>query len=238
MTEKNNKTTIALLCFIIIGLLAVIIIIIGLSAVVIQQKGKSPVDELPADVVAENMINYIKENFSDDGTEVSLLGVSDEGTVYKVSLNFGGRDFDSFASKDGRFLFPEGIDLKEIPEEPQTDPVDDSPDLSDVDPKELTEFVSCLKDAGFVIYGANWCGWTTRLVDTFGGQEFVGPIYVECTEKTELCEEKEVRGYPTILVNDESYQGDRTFDGFSKATGCLAPAGSPKQETVSQTGGC
>jgi hypothetical protein len=230
MTEKNNKITIIALSLVIVGLLAAVVFIKNAAG-----------DELSPEIVAEKMINYINDNnLLEPGAKASLVEVSDEGSVYKVRLSVDDMEFDSFASKDGIFLFPQGYDSREslVAEEPQAEPSQDLPDLSDIDAKELAEFVGCLKDAGFVIYGADWCGWTKKLVEMFGGWEIVSSVYVECTEQAELCQQKDVTGYPTILINDKAYQGNRSFEGFSEVTGCFAPASSESQDTSSPAGGC
>lgn len=230
MTEKKYKTITVVLSIILAGLLTVIFF------------GKSgETNEFSAESVAEKMVSYINENLLGPETKASLINFSDEGSVYKLKLKIGEAEFDSFASKDGLFLFPEGISLEEGLDlgEPQTPPSQELPELSDIDPGELAKFVNCLKEAGFMVYGANWCGWTTRLVSMFGGWEIIDPIYVECTEEAELCQKKEIAGYPTILVNDQNYQGGRTFQDFSEVTNCSAPAGSDNQNTESlPTGGC
>lgn len=238
MTEKNNKTTIIALSLVVVFL---VLVIASIKNTATEDSFSAEAGELSPEVVADKMVNYINDHFLQPDSEAYLVEVLDEGSVYRMTLSIEGMEFDSFASKDGMFLFPEGYDLTESPfpedpsEEVQTAPTQE---LSDVDPEELALFVECLKDADFVIYGANWCGWTTRLVDTLGGQETVSPIYIECTEKEDLCSQKEIRGYPTILVKDEPYQGDRTFEGFSKATGCLAPEGSQNQDAGNPAGGC
>jgi len=95
---------------------------------------------------------------------------------------------------------------------------------SDKDIKEIKTFISCLKEKNFHIYGANWCGWTKKLViDTLGGFDIADPIYTECTEEQELCTKEGIKGFPTIKVNGEPYQGQRTFGDFAKATDCKAP---------------
>jgi len=209
MTEKNNKIIIAALSLAIIGLLAVVFFLKDKDA-----------GELSAEVVAERVINYINENFMEPGMEASLINVSDMTSVYKLRLSIGGREFDSFASKDGMFLFPEGYDMREdlVLEEPQQQA--EAPEVPDIAPQEMARFVACLADAGFMIYGAEWCPHCTRLIDMLGGREIVDPIYVECPENEELCREKGVTAYPTILINGEIYEEARTFEGFSNATGC------------------
>ena len=86
--------------------------------------------------------------------------------------------------------------------------------------EELKEFNKCLAENGFVIYGAHWCGFCKQIVDYLGGSEAVEPIYIECTEEEELCKEEGITGYPTIKIDGEGVQIQRTVKAFSEATGC------------------
>ncbi len=226
MLNKNNKLIIAFFAVIIIGLL--------LAAVYVKDTAEK---ELSPEIIAEKAISHINKNFLSPGMTASLVDISDAGSVYRISLEIEGTEFDSFASKDGMFLFPEGYDLREdlILEEPQQS---EASELSDIDPQELAGFIDCLAKADFIVYGADWCGWTTQLMQMLGGLEIMESIYVECTEKSELCQEKNIAGYPTILINDKQYQRERTLKGFSEATGCPAPAGSENQGTENPAGGC
>lgn len=104
--------------------------------------------------------------------------------------------------------------------------------------QDITGFVTCLDRAGFKIYGANWCGWTKKLVNEFGGFDIVESIYIECTEQQQLCNEKRISGYPTILIKDQPYEGERTFEGFERATGCRAPTQQKPATGVAPPGSC
>ena len=110
--------------------------------------------------------------------------------------------------------------------------------MSDEDKEELTKFMSCLEEADFKIYGANWCGWTKKLVTMLGGFEMVEPIYVECTERVEDCQNAGIMGYPTIFIKGERYEGQRTFEAFSAATDCAAPSVTGTQQTNPTGGQC
>ena len=84
--------------------------------------------------------------------------------------------------------------------------------------------MQCLEENEFIIYGANWCGYTKQVVELFGGFNHISSgIYVECTEEDELCKSENVSGYPTIKLSGESYNDARTFEAFAQATGCTAP---------------
>lgn len=66
---------------------------------------------LSSQEVAEKAISYINNNLLTGGTTATLLSVDEEGGLYKVRLKVGEREYNSYATKDGRFFFPEGFDL-------------------------------------------------------------------------------------------------------------------------------
>jgi len=64
--------------------------------------------------IAEEAIKYINDNLLVEGMVASLVDVSDAGDVYKIRLKIGEQEYESYVSKDGVFLFPEGgINMKE-----------------------------------------------------------------------------------------------------------------------------
>lgn len=71
-----------------------------------------------AQAAAEKAINYINQNKDSltGGNTASLLSVVDEGGVYKIHLKVGEGEYDSYISKDGKFLFPAGYNLEEAEE--------------------------------------------------------------------------------------------------------------------------
>ena len=86
---------------------------------------------------------------------------------------------------------------------------------------DMDELVSCLKTAGVVIYGTVTCPFCVRLVEDFGGYEVIGPIYVECTEYSDRCNEEMIgRGVPEIQIKGEMYQGSRVPADIGRAVGC------------------
>lgn len=227
------------------NLILISIVIAGLliaGALIYLNQGKvtEEVSEgLSPQQVAEKAINYINQNILAEGLTASLISVGEENGVYKIHLKIGEEEYDSYTTKDGKFLFPEGYDLEETPTAQNTEDESLQPSIEgSISSAELAKFVGCLEKADFVIYGANWCGWTKKLVEMLGGWDMVKPIYIECTEETELCEEKEIRGYPTIFVQGEQYQGARTFEGFAAVTDCDVPAGAESVTGESPSGGC
>lgn len=106
MLEKNNR-------IISLSIVAAAIIIAG--ALVYIDRNASAKD-LSMEAATEKAMAFINENLLGPGMTASLKEASDEGKVYKVHLevkegeNILG-EFDSYTSKDGKFVFPEGYDL-------------------------------------------------------------------------------------------------------------------------------
>jgi len=91
----------------------------------------------------------------------------------------------------------------------------------------MKEFNECLSENGMAIYGMEWCPACGQLVETLGGYESAEPVYVECTEpeNQQKCQnEMQGTAVPEIQLNGEMYQGERSLEGFSEATGCELPA--------------
>jgi hypothetical protein len=168
-------------------------------------------------MAGNKMVDFLNSKV---GGGVSLIDVESQGSFYIVNVEYQGQVVPTYMTKDGKYFISA---LEEI--KVGSSITGNSVDTTVPNSEEIEEFVSCLDAAGFKIYGANWCGWTKKLVTSFGGFDVVEPIYVECTENSELCQSEEVTGYPTIKINGEPYSGARSFAEFATATGCSAPAG-------------
>lgn len=216
--EKINK-----------NLIAISIVIAGIilaGAFIYINQGKSTVFTEEGDMqsVGDKAINYINENLLPPEITASLVEISDSGSVYKVRLSIENNEFDSYISKDGEFLFPDGYDMNQpLMEGLEETEVMEEPETPSLPQEELEKFIACLAQANFVIYGADWCGYTTSLISMLGGWETTKPIYIECTEETDLCTEKEITGYPTVLLDDNEFTGSRNLEDFAFYTGCLLP---------------
>jgi hypothetical protein len=47
------------------------------------------------------------------GQQISIDSIKDEGDIYSMKLNVGGRIYDSYARKDGSLLFPSAMDMNQ-----------------------------------------------------------------------------------------------------------------------------
>ncbi len=109
MTEKISK-----------NLIPISIVIAGLliaGVFVYVNRGLSS-GGLGMQDAGEKAVNYLNENKDTltGGLVVSLVSVSEEGSIYKVSIKVGDGEYDSYVSKDGKFLFPYGYNLQEASE--------------------------------------------------------------------------------------------------------------------------
>ncbi len=99
------------------------LIIVGMALILVsgvflyfyfQRKGKSLTVKgniVSSQEAAQRAIEYINNNLLVPGVTASLLEVSEEDEVYKIHIKIGGNEYDSYISKDGKYLFPEGYDL-------------------------------------------------------------------------------------------------------------------------------
>jgi len=81
---------------------------------------------IPKEEVAKKTVEYIKKKFVQNG-EVKVKDITEESGVYKLVLEIQGREFDSYATKDGQYLFPQAFNLN--PPKPKEFPKTEKPDV-------------------------------------------------------------------------------------------------------------
>jgi len=177
-------------------------------------------------VISEGEAGQIVLDLAESQVEdAEIVDVSSSNGLYEVILLMNGREVPIYLTMDGENLVqgvtPLSILMQQQRPSQQTQ---QTLEYSEEDLEKLKTFSSCLAEKGLIIYGANWCGWTKKLaIDTLGGFDIAGDVYVECTEEEELCSQEDVTGYPTVKLNGESYSGERTLEALGEATGCNVP---------------
>lgn len=157
------------------------------------------------------------------GADVEVVSVKNVGDLYEITFDFQGQEGQFHISKDGKYLGQMSeIEPKKTTQTTTTQTQQPSA-YSTEDQAKLLEFNTCLAQKGVKVYGADWCGWTKKWVETLGGQQAISPIYVECTTNEALCSSEGVTGYPTTKINGQAYNGARTIEAIAQATGCSAP---------------
>lgn len=71
-----------------------------------------------AKAVAEKFIN---ENLLPENTKATVKNITDEGDIYNINLEFAGKDYTSYMTKDGSKFFQSGIDMAELEKENKSD---------------------------------------------------------------------------------------------------------------------
>jgi len=99
MTNKIKQLRAPFL--VIVGFLAIAGVFIILNQEKIEKVETSPED------LAQKAIDYINENMLSEGLTASLVNVVEESGLYKIHLEIGGEEYDSYISKDGKLLFPQ-----------------------------------------------------------------------------------------------------------------------------------
>ncbi len=86
-------------------------------------------------------------------------------------------------------------------------------------PGKYDDFVDCLNEKGAVVYGNDYCSYTTNQLGFFGKSK-EGLNYVKCVNNEELCNSKGVSITPTWEIGGKTYSGVQTFEELSSITGC------------------
>ncbi len=97
--------------------LAIIVaaIIVGGALVYISLSSPKEENILTGQEVGEKVIDFLNQNILKGQATASLVGVAEERGLYKLTFTIEGQEITSYATKDGKFLFPEPVDLDQEP---------------------------------------------------------------------------------------------------------------------------
>ncbi len=110
---------------------------------------------------------------------------------------------------------------EEQEEQKQEEVENEDPEEVLAEKEALASLVDCLKEKKVVAYGSKTCPYCLDLVESFGGYDIIGPIYVECSGGDERCQTDKQTGYvPEIQINSELYQGERSPKAIARVAGC------------------
>jgi len=181
-------------------------------------------NSLSSQKAAEKAIAFINENIQ-AGTTASLMSVTDEGRVYKIHLKIVENEYDSYITKDGKFLFPTGIDIQTI--DSQKAPAQEVT-TQDVTTTASAAFAQCLTAKGVKFYGAWWCTHCQNQKKMFGDAlPYVN--YIECEQvpgtsqgsMTDACKTAKIESFPTWdFAGGVRNTGEMTLEKLSEISGC------------------
>ncbi len=249
--DAQNTLAVAVIAIffgLIIGVAALPLIILP----PVDQSGTCEVCEvevLQPTAAASKVLDYINANLLAEGVVAENAVAEFFGTaLYKVTFSIpseaGADEANVFVSVDGKTMFiamanQNMFDLDVAP--PKPEPEGPPPEYTEGDKQNLSEFVSCLGENGFEIYGSTGCGWTMLLIDSLGGLEITGPIFIDCGATPENCTSDKINGYPTMMINGEVYGASlesRSILEMAAATGCEVPVLSVDLSEYSGGGTC
>jgi len=129
-------------------------------------------DGLTAQEVAQKTLDYINQNILSEGLVATLTEITEEGEVYKIHLKIGEREYDSYVTKDGRFLFPEGYDLEGASE---TQPETQEEQVYTIGNFLVSKDETCKDNEKPAIYffgseGCSHCQWEHPIVEDVTGK--------------------------------------------------------------------
>ena len=146
MAEKSRKEGLtirvpkvspwAISTLILLVILALFLAYPGITGRVVSTNGAT----LSGDEVAEKTIDYINNYLLQGQGTAELVGVEETNELYNVKLKIAGREYDSYATKDGTLLFPSAVDLTETLETPEQQ-TPETPEAPKSDRPEVHAFV-------------------------------------------------------------------------------------------------
>ena len=72
--------------------------------------------QISSKAAGEKLIKYLNEKELPEGMTASLVGVVDEKSVYNIKFTVNEQEVNVFMSKDGKYLFPQSIDMEATPQ--------------------------------------------------------------------------------------------------------------------------
>jgi len=157
---------------------------------------------------AEKAINFINQNILSGGTTASLINVAEENGVYKFRLKIGESEFDSYVTKDGKFLFTEAIDLEVKSSTAQEEKISTVGDFS-VSKDEI-----CKENEKPIIYffgssGCPHCKWEHPVVENVVSKFKENIIFrnnMDSDSDAEVFAKYSTGGIPTLVFGCKYYR--------------------------------
>jgi len=174
---------------------------------------------LSSQEAGEKAIAFINQNI-EEGAVASLIKVTEKEMVYQISLTINGTPYESYITKDGRFIFPSGIDTEEPLEEESAQTVENT----DLTATASEAFAKCLTEKGMKFYGSKNCSWCAK-EKTIMGDALQYVNYVECVGDdgnwTKECQDAQVTSVPTWILPDGTKEsGFKTLEQLAEKSGC------------------
>ncbi len=177
-----------------------------------------PMGTLSAQEAADKAIAFVNKNI-EEGAAASSVQVAEKGPFYQTSLKINETQYESYITKDGKLLFPSGINLEE-PVQEETAQATDTESTS----AASESFAKCLTEKGMKFYGSKKCGWCAKEKTLLGASlQYVN--YIECVgdddQWTKACQDAKITSVPTWQLPDGKMEsGFKTLEQLAEVSGC------------------
>jgi len=188
------------------------IVAIGGYYYVTKGKTNQPMDKTKAEEAAGIAIEYINKMFLGGETTASLINVSQVGEILEIKFNIQDKEYTSYVSKDGKFLFPEGYQLDKMPKE----------ELITLGNFTVTEEEVCKENDKPIVYffGSKTCPhcqWehpiVAKVIKRFGSS-LAFHDNIDSTSDQEIFSKYSTGGIPTLVLGCRYYRvGSGESDG-------------------------
>ena len=84
---------------------------------------------------------------------------------------------------------------------------------------EYDALAQCMTEKGAAMYGTDWCSHCQDQKEIFG-KSFQYVTYINCDKSRFACDEAGVTGYPTWVINGETYNGIQQLYKLAQLTEC------------------
>lgn len=75
---------------------------------------KQDITIIPPDKIGPKIVDFINQKLLRGRATASLVGVKKESGVYKITIKIQNNEIDTYATLDGKFLYPDAIDVEKV----------------------------------------------------------------------------------------------------------------------------
>lgn len=178
-----------------------------------QSQGQNQ-NVLSLDESSKIAIDFINKAIENENVTATFMNATEESGVYKIHLKIEDKEYDSFISKDGKYLFSMAFNLEEQKAEE-----------AERQTASLVSLAQCLTEKGAKFYGAFWCSHCQNQKEMFGDASQYLP-YIECSaedgkSQLQICKDNNIASYPTWIFTDNTREtGEVSLEKLAEKTGC------------------
>lgn len=205
------------------------------GAIIYTSQGCKVEGEVSSEEAGEKVLAFINDNLLRGAEEASLLGVTEENGIYKVSFEVMGQEAEWGVSRDAKVVFPQAVDLTEAAEPAQ----EESTTIGNF---SVSSEEVCLEDGKPIVYffgseSCPHCQWEHPVVEEVMAN-FEGLVSfhnnMDTGEDMDVFQRFSTGGIPAMVIGCKYYrvgsgenQGQETEINNLTALACKITNGQP-----------